>query len=152
MRTLPLVVAILACAGPARAHWEYAHWGMTPEQVVQASRGTVRLIPPAQRRPMPDGELLVAAEGSFAEGPLQLRVRFAFDATGLALVAYGVAQPAQNVALRDWMLRRHGEPQRKGGLPAIGMETLTWEGEDEIELTLAEGEPGFVLHEPRPSR
>ena len=153
MRRAPLLLALLVLAGPARAHWEYTRWGMTPEQVVQASRGTALLVPPAERRRLPDADLLVAAEGSFAEGPLRLAVRFGFDSRGsLALVVYGVADPAQNQALRDWLVRRHGEPQRQGGLPAIGMESLTWDGEDEIELTITEGERAFVLHEPRASR
>ncbi len=153
MRLGPLLAALLALAGPALAHWEYTRWGMTPEQVVQASRGAVRLIPPAERPRLPDADLLVAAEGSFAEGPLRLSVRFGFDAReGLALVVYGVAEPGQNAALRAWLIRRHGEPQRRGGLPAIGMESLAWDGEDEIELTITQGERAFVLHEPKATR
>lgn len=147
MRALPLLAVLLLAAAPARAHWEYTRWGMTPEQVAQASRGAVRVIPPSARKPLPDTDLTAAAEGSFTDGALRLLVRFGFDSKGLAIVAYAVTDPRQNEALRAWLIRRHGEPQRTGGLPAIGMETVTWDGEDEIELNITEGEPAFVLHE-----
>jgi hypothetical protein len=46
-RTACLVIAvsaaIAAAARPAAAGWDYAEWGMTPEQVVAASAGAARL-------------------------------------------------------------------------------------------------------------
>lgn len=36
-------VALLVSASPALAGWEYAKWGMTPKQLVAASKGKARL-------------------------------------------------------------------------------------------------------------
>ncbi len=150
-RRLVAVLGVIGIIGPvakASAHWEYARWGMTPEQVVQASRGTVNLIPASQRRRQPEINVEHAAAGTHADGPLRLDVRFGFDTRrgGLSLVVYSVADAAQNDLLKAWLIRRHGPPHSTSGLPVIGLQTLGWRGEDEIDLHITQGERAFVLH------
>jgi hypothetical protein len=132
----------------ARADWEYTRWTMTPAEVVRASGGTARMVPPAERRRIEEAKLEYAAEGSLADGPLRLRVRFSFDTRSgkLACVAYAVTSEAQNDLLRTWLVERYGPPTSEGGLPVIGMRTLGWKNPDEIDLTITQGEPAFVLH------
>lgn len=153
-RMMVAILGVLGLAGPtagARAHWEYANWGMTPEQVVQASRGAATLIPSSRRRRQPEINVEHAAEGTYADGALRLEVRFGFDTRrgGLALVVYGVADAAQNDLLKAWLIRKYGPPHSNSGLPAIGLQTLNWRGEDEINVQITEGERAFVLHSQR---
>ena len=141
----------LVCLLPlnaARADWEYAKWGMTPEQVAAASRGAVKVIAPAQRKRLAEIKLENAAEGTYAEGTLTLRVHFSFDTDsgGLAMVGYGVLNAAQNGLLKAWLIKRHGPPQSSGGLPAIGFQTFHWRNPDEIDLNITENESAYVLH------
>lgn len=43
MRTaLAIMIACCGLAAPANAHWQFTKWGMTPEQVIAASNGTVK--------------------------------------------------------------------------------------------------------------
>ena len=51
-------VSALACAAiasPAGAHWQYSKWGMTPDQVVAASKGTVQRVDPSSDAALPIG-------------------------------------------------------------------------------------------------
>lgn len=149
----PAIAAILgalacACVGhAAHADWLYAKWGMTPEQVAAASRGTVTVIPKAKRTQLTDLKMEHGAEGTYTDGKLTLRVNFSFDTSGggLAMVGYGAMDPAQNTMLQDWMAQKFGPPQSTGGLPAIGMQTFHWRGTDEIDLTISTGDSAFVL-------
>ena len=146
-------LAILICAVPVkglRADWEYAKWGMTPEQVAAGSRGAVTVIPIAKRKRLDEIKLENAAEGTYTDGPLNLRVSFSFSTErgGLAMVGYGVLDQAQNGLLKDWLIRKYGQPQSSGGLPIIGLETFHWGSPDEIDLSISKGDSAFVMHSP----
>jgi hypothetical protein len=135
---------------PAHADWEYTKWGMTPEQVARASRGAVQAIPAAQRTRIPEVKLESGAEGTFSDGALRLQVGFSFDIPGggLAMVQYAVLNAEQSGQLKEWMVRRYGQPQSVSGVPAIGMEILNWTTGDEISLHLMTGDRAFVMHSP----
>jgi hypothetical protein len=134
-------------APPAMAEWEYAKWGMTPEQVAAASRGTVKVIPQAQRKRIEEAKMESGAEGTFKDGDLELHVAFSFDTrgTGLVAVGYNVMDAAQNDRLKDWLVRKYGAPRNKGGIPAIGLSTWDWDRPDEIEMNISTGTGAFVL-------
>jgi hypothetical protein len=144
--TLLLILSDGASA-PALADWEYTRWGMTPEQVAAASQGAVKVLPQAQRQRIEEAKLESGAEGSFTDGALRLHVAFSFDTDGkgLAVVGYNVVDPAQNDLLKDWLIRKYGQPETKGGLPVTGLTTWDWVKPDEIELNISSGERGFVL-------
>jgi hypothetical protein len=137
----------MALAPDAWANWEYTRWGMTLEQVVAASKGAVKALP-ANARPTAAG-LRAAATGTHKDGNLMLEVRFSFDekTNGLACVAYVVRNSAQNALLKDTLMKRYGRPQNEGGLPAIGLEEITWTRPmDQITLMITQGERANVLH------
>jgi hypothetical protein len=149
MRRLPLPFALAAlfAAIPARADWQYTMWGMTPEQVVAASKGSAHLLAPDKQKTVPP--LVSSVEGTFQEGPLALRTVFSFDIKrgGLACVFYGVEDAEQSIAFMDALLKRYGKPTSKTSLPAIGMETVSWQtGTDEIQVTATKGDQAFAIH------
>src|SRR5258708_2060041 len=88
MKRLGIVLA-LACCGPiaAKADWEYTKWGMTPQQVVSASKNLARAsTDPNDLLPDSDGNVtkLVAP---FQGGKFSFEAQFGFDAAdGLASV------------------------------------------------------------------
>ncbi len=81
-----LLVAILAsAAGPAKADWRFTHWGMTPEQVVAASSGTVQLLPSGERTRNDDDHWEISAKGRVSDGGSTTDVGFMFDTKGRGL-------------------------------------------------------------------
>jgi hypothetical protein len=146
MRTLPLALAMLLTAPAARADWQYTHWGMTPDQVVAASRGTAKLLPAKDRPRLPP--MLTAATGAYQDGPLQLRVTFSFDiaTNGLVCVNYGLSSPDNDEAFKAALVRRYGPPQKTSGVAFLGMTTLVWKTPtDQIEATFAKDDPAYAM-------
>ncbi|MBR0673614.1 hypothetical protein [Neoroseomonas soli] len=141
------LVAALVAPGTAAAHWEYARWGMSPQQVVTASRGAVRALPAGERRPVPAARMEYRAAGEFRSGTLRLSVAFAFDARNGGLVCVSARADAdQGPALRARLERLFGAPQERGRDPVTGMESYGWSRPDEIDLQLGPGQPTVLLH------
>ncbi len=131
---------------PAHADWEYTKWGMTPEQVAQASQGKVKVIPKAERAKNDDIE--TAAEGAYVDGPLRMQVAFLFDANKLVSVMYAVDDAKQNGKLLDWLKLKFGPPQTGGG-PNLGHTTYSWSNVDDVGFVQQEGAPAYVTQEPK---
>ena len=147
MRPYLLTLAMLVVAPPANADWQFARWGMTPEQLVAASGGAAKLIPPRERPRMPPLE--TAAAGEFRDGSLSLRTTFSFgtDGSGLSCVFYGVRRHGDDEAFKAVLIQRYGPPQTKSGLPAIGQEQLGWiTATDTIDATFSPDDPAFASH------
>jgi hypothetical protein len=145
MRTLPLVLAMLSIAPVARADWQYTHWGMTPQQVVAASRGTAQLIPEKDRPRLPP--MLTAATGTWQDGSMQLRVTFSFDiaTNGLVCVNYGLNNRDSNDAFKAALTKRYGPPQKTSGVAFLGTSTLVWKTPtDQIEANFGKDDPAYA--------
>jgi hypothetical protein len=145
MRTLRLVLAMLLIAPAARADWQYTRWGMTPEQVVAASKGTAHLLPEKDRPRLPPR--VTAAQGDYQDGPLPLRVTFSFDiaTNGLACVYYGVKTHDNDEAFKAALTKRFGPPKKTPGPAFLGMTTLTWKTpNDQIDATFAKDDPAYA--------
>jgi hypothetical protein len=146
MRYLPFLAALVA-APAAPAEWQFARWGMTPEQLVAASGGTAELLPVGKRPRMPPLE--TAASGEFKDGAMMLRTTFSFgtDGSGLSCVFYGVYSHDDDNAFKTSLVRRYGPPQTTAGLPAIGQDELGWiTATDQIKATFSPDDPAFVSH------
>jgi hypothetical protein len=146
IRTLPLVWAMLLIASAARADWQYTHWGMTPEQVVAASKGTAQLLPEKDRPRLPPR--VTAAKGDYQDGPLPLRVTFSFDiaTNGLACVSYGVSNHVYDDGLKAALTKRYGPPKTTSGPGFLGMTTLVWKTPtDQIEATFSKDDPAYAM-------
>ena len=81
MQLLGVVLAFACCGGTAaKADWEYTKWGMTPQQVVTASKNLARAsTDPNDLLPDSDGNVsrLVAP---YQSGKFSFRAEFGFDA------------------------------------------------------------------------
>lgn len=78
MKFLGIVLALACCtAGAAKADWEYTKWGMTPQQVVSASKNLAK--EGTDLRPDSDGNVtkLIAP---FQSGKFSFEAQFGFDA------------------------------------------------------------------------
>jgi len=77
---LPGIVLALVCcaASAAKADWEYTKWGMTPQQVISASKNLTRES--SDLHPDSDGNItkLVAP---YQSGKFSFEAQFGFDAT-----------------------------------------------------------------------
>jgi hypothetical protein len=84
---------------------------MTPEQVVAASSGTVKVLPIAQRIRNEKDHWEIGVEGSYTDGPLKLMVGFMFDTQGggLRCVVYN-AFGSDVEALQAALVKRYGKP------------------------------------------
>jgi hypothetical protein len=120
---------------------------MTQQQVVAASRGTVRELSPAERRPVPAARMEYRAAGEFRSGSLQLTVALACDSRNGGLVCVSAqGETTQGAALRARLERLFGAPQERGQDPATATTTLGWTRPDEIDLHLTPGRPVVLLH------
>ena len=150
MKRTMFAIAAIAALAPAksRADWEYTRWGMTPEQVAAASKGTVTVEPEAKRQVIPEVQRQSGADGTYSSDGLKLQVRFQFDtkSNGLVCVFARVDDPAQNEAYRNQMVKTHGPPQKKEGLAIIGQEVLIWNKSDDIKMDITKGSSGVVMH------
>jgi len=149
MPRLPMILAALAAlpAMPAAAHWEYTHWGMSEAQVIAASRGAVRALPPAERRAVPAARMEYRAAGEFRSGGLHLSVAFAFDSRNGGLVcvsARGDSRQAER--LRERLEQRFGAPSEQAMDPVSGVLSLGWSYPDEIDLQVTPGRGLDLLH------
>ena len=153
MRNATWLASLMALliAPDAHADWQYTRWGMTPEQVVAASGGKAELLPPKRRPRIPPLE--TAASGEFQDGAMQLRTAFSFntDRGGLACVSFGLISHDGDEAFRSSLISRYGQPQRVSGLPAIGLETLSWTtAADEIEANFSKDDPAYAMQCAKP--
>lgn len=139
----------MALAPRAEANWEYTTWGMTPAQVVAASHGAVHLISPERRLGPTGPDIETRAEGLFTDGKLRLAVSFGFagHGGGLVLVSYLVQDAAQNMLLRDRLVRRYGPPAPSGDAE-MGSGVWRHGGQDVIDLSISDENPAFVVQHP----
>ncbi len=99
-----IVVGLFVCA-PVFGDWQYTKWGMTREQVVEASKG--RATPTG-----PKGTLVAPYEG----GGYQFQASFAFDKTGgLSSVGLELKDGNQAIALRNALLGKYGKAGKEVG-------------------------------------
>ncbi|MBR0679977.1 hypothetical protein GXW74_05725 [Roseomonas eburnea] len=147
-QALPWLVAAAALApAPAAAHWEFTRWGMSLQQVVAASRGSVRAMPAEEQRRVPAARMEYRAAGEFRSGTLRLSVAFAFDGRNGGLVCVSArGDAAQGPALRARLMRLFGEPQERGRDPVTSTDSYGWTQPDEIDLQITPGRPVVLLH------
>jgi hypothetical protein len=76
MKLLGIVLA-LVCCGEAKADWEYTKWGMTPQQVISASKKLAK----ESTDPHPDSDGNVTKlVAPYQNGKFAFEAQFAFDA------------------------------------------------------------------------
>jgi len=131
----------------ARAAWEYTQWGMTPAQVVSASHGSVKLLPPDEQQKNDEMKMTTKVGGDYVDGGLHVHIKFAFGTATdtLEMVGYEVTDPAQNDLLIAWLTKKYGPPTQKSAIETIGYYTYTWKKPDDIMLGVTKGTAAFVM-------
>jgi hypothetical protein len=78
MKLLGIVLALACCsASAAKADWEYTKWGMTPQEVISASKNLAK----AGSDPHPDSDGNVTKlVAPFQSGKFSFEAQFGFDA------------------------------------------------------------------------
>jgi hypothetical protein len=145
------IVGALALWPPsvAKADWAYTHWGMTPDQVVAASGGTVALLPPSERTRNDYDGWELAVQGTYMTGSLRLPVGFTFDTKGggLKCVMFN-AMEDDVAALRHMMQEQYGKPAGESSFASLT--TATWHTPDNIEFVSGETPLAAVVTHCRP--
>lgn len=92
MKRFPLLAAAVCVLlpAPASAHWQWTRWGMTPDQVIAASKGTARA---GTGEKSAQGDGTVGVIGSYDAGGRVFTAKFYFQSGLLAYVVLGS---------RDW--------------------------------------------------
>ena len=111
MRPLPLLVGLAllaAAASPARAEWQYTHWGMSPAEVVAASDGKAHLAEPSKDTNTVFGT--TGAEADYSEPPYSFRVVFNFRYDKLTQVTLHPIGKVDCTPIANGFIARFGPP------------------------------------------
>jgi hypothetical protein len=102
--------ALLVWAVPARADWQYTKWGMTPEQVIEASGGSVSKIPEAQRKGRSRPNFIGLLSGAYSAGDFQFKVDFQFSRNLLEMIGMNLIAYDRCERLKNTLLSKYGAP------------------------------------------
>lgn len=101
-----LLIALAALPTPALADWQYTHWGMSVEEVVAASNGTVKKI--KDRKGDRVRNLPRLAVGQANEGDTTFDVEFYFEDKKLRLIRYAPTGTMDCLGEEAFLLDRFG--------------------------------------------
>ncbi len=128
---------LLVSANPADADWQYTRWGMTPQQVVAASRG---LAKPYQGDPtLANPKLLKKLMAPYSTSNFTFNAVFVFETTTnrLTTVHLVLSPTSRCPDLKDAMIREYGAPQ----ISELGGSSATWRDSSKGNLV-------YYLHVP----
>ena len=111
-KMMPIALACAAIASPASAHWQFTQWGMTPTQVIEASKGTASAGDGAKAA---RGDDTVGAVGTYVAGATTFTTKFWFGQQGLSTVALQLRDYDKCVDVQRDLLAKYGEPVEKTG-------------------------------------
>lgn len=121
MKKVYLAAACLAAiATPAHAQWQWAKWGMTPTQVITASKGQAQM---AAGDKSAQGDTTRDVTSRYSAGDRTFDVSFWFDADGLQSVTLSPTGEHRCLSLRRDLLARYGEPVERS---VRSVERLMW--------------------------
>lgn len=114
MKTLPLATFMLALVitnTRAVADWQYTHWGMSADQAIAASNGSLSPCSPAACKGATGGKFQPKTIGQYQSGEFKFENIMLFDdAGGLVEVRLKLADRAQRGRLQDALVSKYGEP------------------------------------------
>lgn len=122
MRFISLVAVFVTLSVPARADWKFTKWGMTPEQVVEASAGAARMSTPdevSENSPA-DGSAKALATMPYDAGDIHFNVAFDFGRDNkLRVIVLTVTSGDIGYKLQNALVAKYGaplEPDNNGGV------------------------------------
>jgi hypothetical protein len=145
MKCVLLTAALIGLSTQAHADWEYAHWGMTPEQVIAASNGAAKMLPREQQRSNDAIKMTTKVQAVYSDGPLKFEVMFSFDPENhLAGVGYETRDPNQSETLKNWVTKRYGPPTNTDA-ELQRTQMFNWTKPDTILLIITDGEGASAM-------
>lgn len=138
-------LTLLAAASPASAEWQFTNWGMSVDEVVAASGGSVERYngSPGQRIMGSNFQ----AKGSYSAGGYDFESEFYFDPSGrLSVIRLMLIDYSQCGSMREMMQGIYGS-SAEGGL---FRETQAWYDSDRgnVVRTTQVGGMCFIAYTP----
>lgn len=120
MRYFSLVGAILAVwSAPASAHWQYTRWGMTPDQVIAASKNKAHIASDPAMHGTDEARNLL--DGKYQSQGLDFDINFLFDGDNkLSHVNLHLVTPADCPVLQGRLSNIYG-PAKTSATPIINL-------------------------------
>jgi hypothetical protein len=98
-------LAALAFAAPwasnCSADWQFTLWGMSPQQVVEASKGTVKETGSSEA---------IKAKGIYSTDAIEFDAVFYFGESGLSQVGLAASDDGKCAAAKSALVARYGTP------------------------------------------
>ena len=124
MRAALILAAMITC-GPARADWQYAHWGMTPEETLAASHGQLRWCDAQCKRQVSDDDIaLLYGDYQSGEFKFTLFMFFGKETKSLSYVRLRLTEPKKSDQLVEVFRKQYSEPKKQENTEV--MKTFTW--------------------------
>lgn len=101
-----LAAPLLLCATPALADWQYTRWGMSLEEVLAASNGTVSAVKDEKSKRV--RKLPRLAVGTAKEGDVTFHVEFFFEDKKLRLISYAPTEGMDCEGEEAFLLKHFG--------------------------------------------
>jgi hypothetical protein len=117
MKRILFVVAIAAAAAPAEAHWQWTKWGMSPAQVIAASKGTVEHADPAADETMPYG--VKEAVGTYDSNGRSMKASFWFKAGKLSQINLSSGDQDDCFSIRRDLGSLYGQPLSRSSMSTV---------------------------------
>ena len=142
-----LAIAVqLYLSGPADAGWQYTEWGMTPDQVIAASKGAVSH---GEAKSSKDGRTLFLLRGDYAAGLFNFDASFGFDAGTNGLIVVSLTLKNGPVSrLTDSLIEKYGKPVNTE-LTGRMVRTTVWRDTKENNVIrlfeIAAGDKSYIL-------
>ena len=99
-----LIAPTLAMAAPTAGGWDFARWGMSRDELVDAAKGA---LVATDSHDMDDYLL----KGRRKLGPFTFELKFQFDETGLAEIDFNLEGGGSCNDLHAWLDKTYGEPE-----------------------------------------
>lgn len=130
--TFAVITALgLAFAAPAKADWQYTRWGMSPQEVVAASKGASRLDRAPPGHEVFDASL--GASGGYETQGYTFRSEFYFDgAQRLKGIRLMLTDFSKCDSLLDLLLGLYGS---SGGIDKFGASWVDVSNGNKVRLT-----------------
>jgi hypothetical protein len=108
-----VVAGAFVCATPAFADWQYTRWGMSSDEVITASKGSLKRGDGQKSAQNSDTR---QATGSYVTGDLEFDANLWFGPDGLRTVSLSLRDDKKCQDIQRDLLGKYGTPvERSGG-------------------------------------
>lgn len=119
LRSLWICASLLVIPSAAIADWEYTKWGMSPDQVVKASKGKAQQHPRDADNSTDGADALVSGTYSAAGYNFTTHFRFGKNDGGLSAVLHELKPPSKCGELFASLQNIYGKPDNDILTPGI---------------------------------